>query len=491
MKLLVVFLLVSPFLSAFLVSLLPLQRMIMIKQIGGLFSFFIFGISLLLLGAYSFTPWSGFQFVYNFDYISWLNCTYKVGFDGISIMFIVLTAFLTPLCLYISWNSIKYNFKEFVIVLFLIEGLLINLFSVLDMVFFYVLFEAILIPMFILIGVWGSRQRKIHAAYQFFLYTLFGSLFMLSAILVIYSEVGSFDLTYLYMHKFSESRQLFLWLAFFVSFATKIPLMPVHIWLPEAHVEAPTAGSIILAGVLLKLGGYGFLRFSLPMLPFANEYFTPLVYAICIVTIIYSSLTTIRQVDLKKIIAYSSISHMGFVVIGLFSGNIAGLVGSVILMLGHAFVSSALFLSVGMLYDRYHTRNISYYNGIFNYMPLYSAIFFFFTLCNISFPGTSNFIGEFMILLGVTLYEPTMGVTVALGIITGAAYAIWLCNRILFKTGYSLAINIYSDLSRREFYMFLPFVIATIYLGLWPSSSIDLVEGSCYSILQPYFELNI
>jgi len=308
--------------------------------------------------------------------------------------------------------------------LLLTEFFLINVFSVLDLFFFYIFFESILIPMFIIIGVWGSRQRKIHAAYQFFFYTLFGSIIMLIGIIVIYFNTGTTDIQVLAQTEFSEMRQIFLWLSFFCSFAVKVPMLPVHIWLPEAHVEAPTAGSVILAGVLLKLGTYGIIRFMIPMFPYAMIYFTPLVFTMCVIAIIYSSATTIRQIDLKKIIAYSSVAHMNFALLGLFTNNSMGIEGSLFLLLGHGVVSSGLFLCIGILYDRYHTRNILYYGGLVQTMPIFSIIFLIFSLANIGFPGTVNFIGEFLVLVGTFKLNTTVAFLSATGMVLGAVYVI-------------------------------------------------------------------
>ena len=336
----------------FILFLIPSYKIVFLKQFSLAFSIVIFLLSLVLWLLFN-NQSNEFIFVYHISWISFFNIYYSLGLDGISIFFIILTTFLIPFCILISWYSVQYRVKEFLLMLLLTEFLLLNVFSVLDLFFFYIFFEAVLIPMFIIIGVWGSRQRKIHAAYQFFFYTLFGSILMLLGIILIYSQVGSFDVQILSNVLFSKERQLILWLSFFASFAVKVPMVPVHIWLPEAHVEAPTAGSVILAGVLLKLGTYGIIRFMLPMFNYANNFFTPLVFTLCLLGIIYSSCTTIRQIDLKKIIAYSSVAHMNFALLGLFTNNSLGLEGSLYLMLGHGIVSSALFLCVGVLYDRY------------------------------------------------------------------------------------------------------------------------------------------
>nr|WCH57791.1 NADH dehydrogenase subunit 4 [Hypnea flava] len=450
------------------------------------FSCLAFFSSLLLwLQFDSNTPF--FQFVCTFVWFPSFNFYYIIGIDGISIFFILLTTFLIIICILISWSSIVYNIKNYLICFLLLEFFLIQVFCVLDILLFYIYFESVLIPMFLIIGVWGSRQRKIRAAYQFFLYTLIGSLLMLLGILIIYFQTGSTDFHILWYSIFSETKQLILWLAFFASFAIKIPMIPFHIWLPEAHAEAPTAGSVILAGILLKMGGYGFLRFSLPMFPWASVYFSPLVFTLSIIAVIYASLTTLRQVDLKKIIAYSSVSHMGFVTIGIFSLNLQGLEGSVILMLSHGLVSSALFLCVGILYDRYKTRIIKYYTGLVQVMPIYGIFFLFFTFASIGFPGTSSFIGEILVLLGAFQINTILTFFSSLGMILGAAYSIWLFNRISFGSLKLNYLSIYQDISRREFFILIPITVLIIWMGVYPNAFLNDIHSSLYNLLEFVF----
>lgn len=445
-------------------------------------SFFIFIWSLLL--------WVNFQNdSLNFQYyskIEWLedfNLYFAFGLDGLSILFLVLSTFLFPFCILISFYSVKYRLKEFLIFLLSIELFLILIFSILDLFLFYIFFEAILIPMFFLIGIWGSRIERIYAAYQFFFYTLIGSLLMLVGVLFIYSHVGSTDYLIILNSSFSETRQIFLWLSFFASFAVKIPMVPFHIWLPQAHVEAPTAGSVILAGILLKLGGYGFLRFSLSMFPEASRFFAPLVFTMSLVAIVYASLTTIRQIDLKRIIAYSSVAHMNYTTLGLFCFNIEGLEGSFFLMLSHGLVSSALFLSIGVIYDRYGTRIIRYFSGLTQVMPLFSFVFLFLTFSNISFPLTSGFVGEILILMGVFKLNKFAAIIASLGTVLGAVYSVWLYNRIFFSYLKSDYIEFYSDLNRREFFIFLPLIFLIVYFGIYPNIIFDTVHITFYNLL--------
>lgn len=407
-----------------------------------------------------------------------------LGLDGISLFFVILTTFLIPVCLLVGWSSIEIYVKEYAIAFLVMESLMIAVFSVLDLLLFYIFFESVLIPMFIIIGVWGSRERKIRAAYTFFLYTLFGSLLMLLAIVLIYFQAGLCDLQTLYLTQFSEKRSILLWLAFFASFAVKVPMVPVHIWLPEAHVEAPTAGSVLLAGIMLKLGVYGFIRFSIPMFPYASIYFTPLVFTMSCIAIVYTSLTTVRQVDLKKIIAYSSVAHMNFVTLGLFSLNAQGVEGSIMLMLSHGIVSPALFLLVGSLYDRHKTRLVRYYGGAARTMPLFAFLFLFFTMANISLPGTSSFVGEFLVLTGAFQNNSFAAIIAATGMVFGAAYALWLCNRVIYGFAKPDYIAAYSDLSRREFFMFLPFLFLVLLMGILPSPFLDVLRSSVGNVLQ-------
>jgi proton-translocating NADH-quinone oxidoreductase chain M len=340
--------------------------------------------------------------------------------------------------------------------------------------------------MFLIVGIWGSRERKIRAAYQFFLYTLIGSILMLLGILVVYFHTGTTDLQILWNSEFSENKQLFLWLTFFLSFAVKVPMVPFHIWLPEAHAEAPTGGSVILAGILLKMGGYGFLRFSLPLFPVASIFFTPFVFTLSLIAAIYASLTTLRQIDLKKVIAYSSISHMGFVTMGIFTLNIQGVEGSIFLMLSHGLISSALFLCIGILYDRYYTRIIKYYSGLVHVMPIFSIFFLFFIFANIGFPGTSSFVGELLILLGT--FQSSVVLTFFLGVsmVLSAAYSIWLFNRLMFGVLKLEYLKIFQDVSRREF-LILSFIAALVLsIGIYPEIILNEFHSSCFNLVEQF-----
>lgn len=461
-------------LTFFIISLIfiPKHKILLIKQLALFYSCVIFILSLILWIFFN-NELGNFVFVVHIPWLDTFNIYYSLGIDGVSIFFLILTAFLTPICIMISWNSITHKIKEYMIMLLLTELLLLNVFAVLDLIFFYIFFESVLIPMFIIIGVWGSRQRKIHAAYQFFFFTLFGSIIMLIGIIVIYFQTGTTDIQLLANTEFSNYRQIFLWLSFFCSFAVKVPMLPVHIWLPEAHVEAPTAGSVILAGVLLKLGTYGIIRFMLPLFPYAVVYFTPLVFTMCVIAVIYSSATTIRQIDLKKIIAYSSVAHMNFALLGLFTNNTQGIEGSLFFMLGHGVVSSALFLSIGILYDRYHTRNILYYGGLVQVMPIFSIFFLIFTLANIGLPGTVNFIGEFLVLIGAWRVNTTVTFLAAMGLILGAVYAIWFYNRLVFGQIRFYALQQFTDINRREFFLLLPLVVLVFLMGIYPAVFLD------------------
>ena len=425
-----------------------------------------------------------FQFCKTISWSNQLNLYYTIGIDGISLFFILLTTLLTILCILVSWESVQISVKEYLVSFLLLEFLLIQVFSVIDLFLFYIYFESVLMPMFLIIGIWGSRSRKIRAAYQFFLYTLVGSLLMLISLILIYFLTGTTDLQILLNFKFTETQQLFFWLAFFASFAVKIPMVPFHIWLPEAHAEAPTAGSVILAGVLLKMGGYGFLRFSIPMFPVATLYFTPLVYTLSLIAAIYASFTTLRQIDLKKIIAYSSVAHMGFVTIGIFTLNAQGVEGSIILMLSHGLVSSALFLCVGILYDRHKTRILKYYGGLVQVMPLYVLFFFFFSFCNIGFPGTSSFVGELLVLIGAFQSNIFLTFIVSFSIILSACYAIWLLNRLSFGLLKLTYFTNFQDLSRREFWILSPLVFLILWMGLLPETFLKDLHFSVGTLLE-------
>ena len=370
----------------------------------------------------------GFQMVESHP---WLNTGigYRVGVDGISMLFVILSTFLMPFCVLASWNSIEHRLKEYMIAFLILEVLMVGVFVSLDIVLFYVFFEAGLIPMFIIIGVWGGKDR-VYASYKFFLYTLLGSVLMMLAIMAMYWDAGTTDISKLLAHDFPPQMQTWLWLAFFASFAVKMPMWPVHTWLPDAHVQAPTAGSVILAGILLKLGGYGLLRFSLPMFPLASDFFAPMVFALSVIAIIYTSLVAMMQDDIKKLIAYSSVAHMGYVTMGIFAANMQGVQGSIFQMISHGFVSGALFLCVGVIYDRTHTREIAAYGGLVNNMPKYAVAFMVFTMANVGLPGTSGFIGEFLTLIGAFRANTYVALFAATGVILSAAYALWLYRRV-------------------------------------------------------------
>nr|AXI97809.1 NADH dehydrogenase subunit 4 [Gracilaria vermiculophylla] len=425
-----------------------------------------------------------FQFSSTYNWIPSINLYYTIGIDGISLFFILLTTLLTVLCVLVSWGSVQTLVKEYLICFLLLEFFLIQVFCVLDLLWFYIFFESVLIPMFLIVGIWGSRERKIRAAYQFFLYTLIGSLLMLLALLTIYFEVGTTDLQSLWYYNFTEWKQIIFWLAFFSSFAVKIPMIPFHIWLPEAHAEAPTAGSVILAGVLLKMGGYGFLRFSIPLFPEASIYFTPLIFTLSIIAILYASLTTLRQIDLKKIIAYSSVSHMGFVTIGIFTLNLQGIEGSILLMLSHGLVSSALFLCVGILYDRHKTRILKYYSGLMQVMPIFGIFFLFFTFANLGFPGTSSFIGELLVLIGAFQINRILTFFASIGMILGAAYSIWLFNRVSFGSLKIQYFTTFQDVSRREFWILLPLTLVILWIGIYPVIFLNELHFSVASLIE-------
>jgi proton-translocating NADH-quinone oxidoreductase chain M len=424
-----------------------------------------------------------FQFMEEFLWLPSSNINFYIGIDGISVFFVILTALLVPLCILASWESINKYVKEYMIAFLVMETLLLIVFSILDVILFYIFFESVLIPMFLIVGIWGSRERKVRAAYMLFLYTLVGSVLMLLAILLIYSIAGTTDYQILLTVDFDETLQKILWLAFFASFAVKVPMVPVHIWLPEAHVEAPTAGSVILAGVLLKLGSYGLLRFSMPLFPVGTIFFTPLVYTMAAVAVVYTSLTAIRQSDMKRIIAYASVAHMNVILVGMFALNAQGIEGAIIQQLSHGLVSGALFLGVGVLYDRHHSRFVKYYGGMAHVMPIFVTIFMFFTMANIALPGTSSFVGEFLILVGAFQANTMITMLAATGMVLGGAYSLWLYNRVAFGNLKTQSIHEFSDVNRREFFVQLPLILGTLLMGIYPEIFLDPMHVSVANLI--------
>ncbi|TRC96889.1 NADH-quinone oxidoreductase subunit M [Mesorhizobium sp. WSM4303] len=424
---------------------------------------------------------AGFQFVEKY---AWLDSgiSYHMGVDGISMLFVILTTFLMPLCILASWEAIDKRVKAYMIAFLLLETLMIGVFCALDIVLFYVFFEAGLIPMFIIIGVWGGK-RRVYASFKFFLYTLAGSVLMLLAVMAMFFQSGTTDIPTLLTHNFPASMQTWLWLAFFASFAVKMPMWPVHTWLPDAHVEAPTAGSVILAAILLKMGGYGFLRFSLPMFPLASEMFAPLVFTLSVVAIIYTSLVALMQEDMKKLIAYSSVAHMGFVTMGIFAMNQEGVQGAIFQMLSHGLVSGALFLCVGVIYDRMHTREIDAYGGLVNNMPKYATVFMIFTMANVGLPGTSGFVGEFLTMLGVFRVNTWVAFFAATGVVLSAAYALWLYRRVIFGALTKESLKGLLDLSTREKAIIYPLVVLVIFFGVYPAPVFDATAQSVKALV--------
>jgi len=413
----------------------------------------------------------GFQFVEDHP---WLGgaIRYKLGVDGISLPFVILTTFLMPITIIASWHVEK-RVKEYMVLFLLLETLMVGTFSALDIVLFYVFFEGGLIPMFLIIGVWGGT-RRVYASFKFFLYTLAGSVLMLLAIMAMYYQSGTTDIVKLLTHGFPREMQTWLWLAFFASFAVKLPMWPVHTWLPDAHVEAPTAGSVILAAVLLKMGGYGFLRFSLPMFPHASELFQPMMFFLSVVAIIYTSLVALMQEDIKKLIAYSSVAHMGFVTLGIFTFSNEGVQAGVFQMVSHGIVSGALFLCVGVVYDRMHTREIAAYGGLVNRMPIYAVVFMLFTMANCGLPGTSGFVGELLALMAVFKANTWAAVFATTGVILSAAYALWLYRRVVFGALEKDSLKTITDLEAREILILAPLVILTLLFGFYPAPVLDM-----------------
>ncbi len=476
-------LILLPVLGAIFIFFSKSNNNLTIKYLALFVSFANFILSLYLWYLFD-TTTSEFQFL---EERSWIKgfINYKVGVDGISILFIILTTFITPLCVVSVNDTIKNRLKDFLVAILIMESLMIGVFCSLDLVVFYLFFEGGLIPMFLIIGIWGGEKR-VYSAFKFFLYTLLGSVLMLVAIISIYWMTGTTDVTYLYNIGIDAKYQNLLWLAFFSSFAVKTPMWPVHTWLPDAHVEAPTAGSVLLAAILLKMAGYGFIRFSLGLFPIASEYFVPLVYFLSLVAIIYTSLVALMQEDMKKLIAYSSVAHMGFVTLGIFTITQQGLEGSIYQMISHGLVSAALFLSVGVLYERMHTRLINNYGGLVSIMPKYAIIFMIFTLGAVGLPGTSGFVGEFLILMGAFKKSFLVATIASLGVILAAAYMLWLYKRVIFGIVHNQKLKKLKDLSKTEFFILSSLTFPIVFFGFYPEPLLNTTEVSIKDLIEMY-----
>ena len=443
----------------------------------------VFAISLIMVWRFDASS-TAFQFV---EKTPWLGgaINYHMGVDGISLPFVILTTALMPFCIVASWKSVTMRVREYMMAFLVLETLMIGTFSALDLVLFYLFFEGGLIPMFLIIGVWGG-PRRVYASFKFFLYTLLGSVLMLLAIMALYWNAGTTDIPTLMKTAVPASMQKWAWLAFFASFAVKMPMWPVHTWLPDAHVEAPTAGSVVLAAILLKMGGYGFLRFSLPMFPLASHDFAPLVFTLSAIAIVYTSLVALMQEDIKKLIAYSSVAHMGFVTMGIFAGTTQGVAGGVFQMISHGIVSGALFLCVGVVYDRMHTREIAAYGGLVNRMPIYALVFMVFTMANVGLPGTSGFVGEFLTLLGTFKVSIPTATVATLGVILSAGYALWLYRKVVFGVMEKPALAGIKDLTFREGLILFPLVFLTILFGVYPKPVLDMSAASVQQLVDNY-----
>jgi NADH-quinone oxidoreductase subunit M len=447
-------------------------------------SLITFGLSLILWAQFDKTS-VDYQFV---EQVSWLpefGVAYIMGVDGISLLFILLSTLLTPICILASWESVQSRVREYMIAFLILETMMVGMFAALDFLLFYIFFEAVLIPMFLIIGIWGGA-RRVYASYKFFLYTLLGSVLMLLAIIALWYQAGTTNIPELSEFDIPFNMQVWLFLAFFASFAVKVPMWPVHTWLPDAHVEAPTAGSVILAGVLLKMGAYGFLRFSLPLLPEASQYFAPVIYVLSIVAVVYTSLVALAQTDMKKLIAYSSVAHMGIVTLGIFTFNQQGIEGALFTMLSHGVVSGALFLCVGVLYDRVHSREIARYGGVAKIMPAYSLIFMLFTMASVALPGTAGFPGEFLVIIGAWAVNPWVAFGAALGMVLGAAYMLSLYRRVAFGKITREDLRSLLDLSPREYGIFAPLIVLTLWMGVYPQSFLSFFSVTVAQMVQEH-----
>ena len=472
----------APLLGALFIALLPADAVRNARWVAFWTTMMVFLVSLTIWVNFDKSN-PGFQFV---EDRAWLGTIrYRMGVDGISMLFVILTTFLMPICVLASWEAIEERVREYMIAFLVLETLMIGVFCALDLVLFYLFFEGGLIPMFLIIGVWGG-PRRVYASFKFFLYTLLGSVLMLLAMMAMYWHAGTTDIAKLLTTQFPRDMQWWLWLAFFASFAVKMPMWPVHTWLPDAHVEAPTAGSVILAAILLKMGGYGFLRFSLPMFPVASYELAPLVFAMSVIAIVYTSLVALAQEDVKKLIAYSSVAHMGFVTMGIFTFNVQGLDGAIFQMLSHGIVSAALFLCVGVVYDRMHTREIAAYGGLVNRMPIYAFCFMVFTMANVGLPGTSGFIGEFLTLLGAFKSNTWVAFIATSGVILSAAYALYLYRRMVFGELEKPSLKSIMDMGPREVAVLAPLVILTIFFGVYPAPVLDVTAASVKKLVTNY-----